>query len=82
MRRIIEDNDEWQVQGDDSGNTYHYRKDFVGGGDRKEEYSLALMYGRKAVPGCFLKPVLEAGVVLITNFKEPDNGGAPILPAA
>ena len=82
MRRIIEDNGEWQVQGDDSGNVYHYRKDFIGGGDRKEEYSLALMYGRTAMPGAFLKPFLDKGVVSIVNFPEGPDNGAPIFPAA
>jgi len=46
MRRVIEDSRNEQVQGDENGRQYVFRKDFIARGDCKEEYSLSLMYCR------------------------------------
>jgi hypothetical protein len=47
MRTIIEENSGQQVQSDEDGREYVYRKDFVAGGDMKQEFSLSLVYSRK-----------------------------------
>jgi len=46
MRSIIEENGEQQVQSDENGREYVYRKDFVALGDGKQEFSLSLVYSR------------------------------------
>jgi len=48
MRRILSESDEQQIQGDENGREFIYRKDFISTGDRSTEYSLALMYSRKS----------------------------------
>lgn len=47
MRTIIREDDEQQVQGDENGNEFIYRKDFIAKGDFKTEFSLCLVYQRK-----------------------------------
>jgi hypothetical protein len=46
MRTIIKENGEQQIQSDENGHEYVYRKDFVAGGDMKNEFSLSLVYSR------------------------------------
>jgi len=46
MRSIIEETGEQQVQSDENGREYVYRKDFVALGDGKHEFSLSLVYSR------------------------------------
>ena len=46
MRTILTETDEQQVQSDENGREYVYRKDFVACGDGKSEYSLSLVYSR------------------------------------
>ena len=47
MRTVISEDLYGQVQGDEDGREYVYRKDFVAGGDGTMEFSLSLMYSRK-----------------------------------
>jgi hypothetical protein len=46
-RRIISEDEEYQVQQDENGVSYFYRKDYIAKGDMKEEYSLSLMWSQK-----------------------------------
>ena len=47
MRRITSDTEAWQIQQDENGILYHYRKDYLFEGDGVTEYSLALCYGKR-----------------------------------
>lgn len=66
-RKIKLDIEEMQIQEDDSGNTFVYRKDYIFKGT-KEEYSLALMYSKKN--GRIMVPPIPA--VTYEN-KGPDS---------
>lgn len=46
MRSIIKEDAEQQIQSDENGREYIYRKDFVAGGDMKNEFSPALIFSR------------------------------------
>jgi len=52
MRTIINETGEQQIQSDENGREYVYRKDFIAGGDGKQEFSLSLVYSR---PGRIVK---------------------------
>jgi len=47
MRIIVREDAEYQVQADDAGMEYHYRKDYLYKGDMKEEYTLVLLWSKK-----------------------------------
>jgi hypothetical protein len=49
MRTIVREDEELQVQADDAGTHYHYRKDYLYKGDMKEEYTLVLLWSKKGV---------------------------------
>ena len=53
MRTIILDDTEAQIQRDDTGREYVYRKDYLYKGDMKEEFSLALIFSRGKGKGAF-----------------------------
>lgn len=57
MRVIYKESEDQQFQRDPNGFEYVYRKDFVSGGDMKNEYSLSLVYSRKAKDGTILKTI-------------------------
>jgi hypothetical protein len=46
VRRILSDNFDEQVQADENGRCFIFRKDYLARGDGKTEYSLSLMYTR------------------------------------
>lgn len=58
MRKIVYDTEDSQVQQDDTGYDYFYRKDYLFRGDMNTEYSLALVYARKGEKsrGFFIMP--------------------------
>lgn len=49
-RKIIKDTQEERVEFEDSNQTeYHFRKDYIYGGDQQHDYSLSLMYLKRSM---------------------------------
>jgi len=46
MRTIVSETDSQQIQSDENGFEYIFRKDFIADGDFKKEFSLSLVYSR------------------------------------
>jgi hypothetical protein len=79
MRRITTDTKECQKQIDDEGWVYYYRKDYVYRGDKKNEYSLILLFAKRLEQGreFMTLPGIKEGETDGTKIRETTE---PVLP--
>jgi hypothetical protein len=75
-RKIVSDDRDFQIQEDDDGYRYHYRKDYISYGNGKTEYSLSLMYAKKITSvgeshGYFVEP---------SAVRESSESAIPVQP--